>query len=384
MTATNNRGYSLPTINGDYGTWGGELNVGVITVIDANLGGSVFTSMGPGGTVSLSNSVVQNLMQTLSGTASALVLFPTPGMWTANNISTVSVTIGVGTSIALGGTVVVPPGSTMVVNSDGTNAYSATSAYVQTGGNVNFNSMTIAANETVTGTLSAGSVSATGRISGASASISGTSNIGGNETVGGTLNAGVVASAGAITGASASLSGTVTAQALAMGAPIPVNQGGIGAASLAANALLLGAGTSPITGLAPGAAGNVLVSNGTIWQSGTVASISKFTSGDQTVPANGAMLSVAHGLGSAPFQYQWYLKNVTGEAGWSAGDTVKLVEFSQYVPGVTSAYGCNVWADSTNINVGLALNGLVVQNKNTGSTVPITTANWKLIVKAWI
>ena len=80
MTATNNRGYSLPTINGDYGTWGGELNVGVITVIDANLGGSAFTSMGPGGTVSLSNSVVQNLMQTLSGTASALVLFPTPGM----------------------------------------------------------------------------------------------------------------------------------------------------------------------------------------------------------------------------------------------------------------------------------------------------------------
>lgn len=48
---------------------------------------------------------------------------------------------------------------------------------------------------------------------------------------------------------------------------LPVANGGTGAASLTANNVILGNGTSPVQVVAPGTNGNVLTSNGTIWQS---------------------------------------------------------------------------------------------------------------------
>jgi hypothetical protein len=50
-------------------------------------------------------------------------------------------------------------------------------------------------------------------------------------------------------------------------ATLPVASGGTGAATLAANNVLLGNGTSAVQTVAPGTAGNVLTSNGTTWQS---------------------------------------------------------------------------------------------------------------------
>ena len=44
-------------------------------------------------------------------------------------------------------------------------------------------------------------------------------------------------------------------------------KGGTGAASLAANNVILGNGTSAVQFVAPGTVGNVLVSDGTIWVS---------------------------------------------------------------------------------------------------------------------
>jgi hypothetical protein len=54
-------------------------------------------------------------------------------------------------------------------------------------------------------------------------------------------------------------------------APLPVASGGTGLATLTANNVLIGAGTSSVTFVAPGASGNVLVSNGTSWTSGALA-----------------------------------------------------------------------------------------------------------------
>lgn len=50
---------------------------------------------------------------------------------------------------------------------------------------------------------------------------------------------------------------------------LPVSNGGIGTNTLSANAVLLGNGTSALQTVAPGANGNVLVSNGTTWVSST-------------------------------------------------------------------------------------------------------------------
>lgn len=50
-------------------------------------------------------------------------------------------------------------------------------------------------------------------------------------------------------------------------APLPVASGGTGAATLTANNVILGNGTSAVGFVAPGTSGNVLTSNGTTWSS---------------------------------------------------------------------------------------------------------------------
>jgi hypothetical protein len=52
---------------------------------------------------------------------------------------------------------------------------------------------------------------------------------------------------------------------------LPVGNGGTGAATLTANNVLLGNGTSALQTVAPGSSGNVLTSNGTTWESTTPA-----------------------------------------------------------------------------------------------------------------
>lgn len=65
---------------------------------------------------------------------------------------------------------------------------------------------------------------------------------------------------------------------------LPVANGGTGATSHPANAVLIGNGSSPLISVAPGTAGNVLVSNGTTWSSGDASGsfIRNQTSTNQT------------------------------------------------------------------------------------------------------
>lgn len=71
----------------------------------------------------------------------------------------------------------------------------------------------------------------------------------------------------------------VTGTVLQSGTAVTVAQGGTGAATLTANAVLIGNGTSAVTAVAPSTAGNVLTSNGTAWAS--------------TAPATGSLTLLA-------------------------------------------------------------------------------------------
>jgi hypothetical protein len=64
----------------------------------------------------------------------------------------------------------------------------------------------------------------------------------------------------------------VTGTVLQSGTAVTVAQGGTGAATLAANNVLLGNGTSALQVVAPGTSGNVLTSNGTTWVSSASSS----------------------------------------------------------------------------------------------------------------
>jgi hypothetical protein len=65
---------------------------------------------------------------------------------------------------------------------------------------------------------------------------------------------------------------------------LPVVSGGTGAAVLANNSLIVGRGFDPVDTISPGAANNVLVSDGTRWRANTLSQVSQaleFLGGDQ-------------------------------------------------------------------------------------------------------
>lgn len=78
---------------------------------------------------------------------------------------------------------------------------------------------------------------------------------------------------------------------------VPVANGGTGSATLTANNVLLGNGTSAVQLVAPSTSGNVLTSNGTTWissiPSGGSVNVQTFTaSGTWTKPSTGTMVAV--------------------------------------------------------------------------------------------
>jgi len=116
----------------------------------------------------------------------------------------------------------------------------------------------------------------------------------------GNVTGNVSGSAGSVT-TIPNLSGDVTSSGntTSYNATVPVNKGGTGLATLTANNVILGNGTSNPTFVAPGTSGNVLTSNGTTWTSAaatggggpsgvsTSGQITDFTNGTKyTVPAN--------------------------------------------------------------------------------------------------
>ena len=93
--------------------------------------------------------------------------------------------------------------------------------------------------------------------------------------------------------------------------PLTVTQGGIGAATLTANAVVLGNGTSAVTTVAPSTSGNVLTSNGTTWTS--VAN--PYVGGPR------AQVFVANGTFTIPSGVTAVKVTVIGGGGGGAGDT---------------------------------------------------------------
>jgi len=60
---------------------------------------------------------------------------------------------------------------------------------------------------------------------------------------------------------------------MTLSTPLPVASGGTGIATITANTVMLGAGTSDVTLLAPGSSGNLMTSNGTVWGSTAPAAV---------------------------------------------------------------------------------------------------------------
>lgn len=115
-------------------------------------------------------------------------------------------------------------------------------------------------------------------------------------SVGGTVTS--VSFSGGTTGLSASGGPITSSGTFTLAGTLAVANGGTGAATLTANNVLLGNGTAALQAVAPGAAGNVLMSNGTTWASatpstgGTVTSVS-FSGGTTGLSASGGPITTS-------------------------------------------------------------------------------------------
>lgn len=120
-------------------------------------------------------------------------------------------------------------------------------------------------------------------------------------------------------------------------------------------------------GIAPGTAGNRLVSNGTDFVSQAV-----YQSSDQTITSAGA-LTLAHGLARVPSAVWIALVNVNAEGNYTIGQVV-------YASGQVAAAngGVSIITDATNLTVrfGSGANVFKLPDATTGADTALTNANW--------
>ena len=243
---TTNKHLEQPA-HGDYpDTWQIPVN-GDMGVIDAALGGTTLLST-TSGAYTLTVSEYQNAFLSISGTLTGSVTYTIPsgvgGQWT---FDTTAVVLG-GFTVTLasggGGSVVLPGGQTGLVFTNGT-----------------FMKLSV-------------------------------SGSGGGGTPGGSDTQVQYNSSGSFAGTSAiTVAGSVaTINTLVLTNDLLPANGGTGVSALPANSVIVGAGTSPVTGIAPGTAGNGLISNGTVWASSAIPP-GLWNAGTVTTLATGLSLS---------------------------------------------------------------------------------------------
>jgi len=239
MATTTSLGLTLP-IEGSYdGQWGDVVNYGITNYVDISVAGTQTLSANADAT--LVQTFGTNLATNIGSTTAQYAVI----RWTASNgattryvnvpnVSKSYIVVNDGTgSIVLRG-VTGPTSGVTIVSGEKCLAVWNGSDFVKVSSSVADGVTSVAGTGTVNGITLTGTVTSTGSL-----------------TLGGTL-------------ANVNLTSQVTGT-------LPVANGGTGAATLTANNVLLGNGTSALQAVAPSTAGNVLTSNGTTWQSTTPA-----------------------------------------------------------------------------------------------------------------
>lgn len=132
-----------------------------------------------------------------------------------------------------------------------------------------------------------------------------------------------------------------------------------------------------------GNAGKYITTNGSTasWATPTISK--SFQSAEQTITTAGA-LTIAHGMGVIPQIVLGYLKCVTGENGYSAGD-VLCVPLGPAAAGGLYDLGVAVVPDATNLNVryGNETGVFPLLNKTTGVAANMNVAHWTFSLRAF-
>jgi hypothetical protein len=266
------------------GIWGQTTNNNLGYLIEQAVAGVITIAMSDANyTMSNYNGVVdesRNQVLVLTGTLTAtrnLIAPLVEKTYLVKNSTTGSQSVQIIGSSGLG--VTIPNGVTAYVYCDGTNFYNAISGSV---GNFSVNgNLSVTGTTSLTGALSGSTATFSGAISSVSPTFTGTPTVptatAGTNTTQAASTAFVTTAVTAATGSLGTMSTqnannvAITGGSISGISALSVASGGTGAATLSANAVVLGNGTSAVQTVAPSTSGNVLVSNGTTWQSKSFA-----------------------------------------------------------------------------------------------------------------
>lgn len=273
------------------GTWGdttnsnlGDLIEAAITnKVDITFANATYTLTAFNGLPDEARNAVLNLVGTNSG-AQNLIAPAVEKTYIVKNATGATVTIKTS-----GGTgVAVATGTTVQVWCDGTDFYAST---IPTGASTGTGSIVFSASPTLTGTpLAPTAANGTN-----TTQIATTSFVNSAVTIAtGSLGTMSTQNANAVSITGGSITGITD---------LAVADGGTGASTLAANAVLLGNGTSAVQTVSPGTSGNVLTSNGTTWASTAPQS---FNSDVGTVTNGGTFTFTTGSTGKALLTVQSY------------------------------------------------------------------------------
>jgi hypothetical protein len=166
--------------------------------------------------------------------------------------------------------------------------------------------------------------------------------------------------------------------------PITPAQGGTGLATLTANNVLIGNGTSNVTFVAPGTSGNALISNGTVWASSAVPAGSAATPtvlgtvyGKQTASGASPYLT-AYGYNAGVSNTGASNTPIGFNAGYNTTSGTNNVSLGDY-----AGYRINTGASNTIIGSGASTNittgiGNVALGTDAGNT--LTTGSYNIYV----
>jgi hypothetical protein len=219
------------------GTWGDVVNYGITDYVDIAVAGT--TTFNGDGAITLANTAGDAVSNNIASTSGQYAIVRVTGTLTTAKIITAPSTSKI-----------------YVVDNAATGSTVTFKAAGQTG-------VSVAVGEKCTVYYNG-----TDYVKIASSVADGVTSVGGTGTVNGITLTGTVTSTGNLT-LGGSLSGVNLASQVT--GTLPVANGGTGSASLTANNVLLGNGTSALQVVAPGASGNVLTSDGTTWNSQTPA-----------------------------------------------------------------------------------------------------------------
>ncbi len=111
------------------------------------------------------------------------------------------------------------------------------------------------------------------------------------------------------------------------------------------------------------------------WQDWASGGSSKAECGPYVISAGGAV-GITHGMGAAPYGIQYVLQCYTAEHGFEVGHRI-------YVGNSTASYDMSAQVTATVINLrfGSGTYAFSTAHADTGASVNLTNANWKLVVR---